>query len=146
MSGWSAADLLAHREQHPDLYGDPVPAKPAAAPAAPKGARQREAAKRGPNKWESEYAEILEGGKRAGVFLWYGFEALTLRLADRTTYRPDFIVVMADGSVEAIEIKGFPRDDAIVKYKVAAEMFPWIKFRMMRKRPVKAGGGWEQIK
>jgi hypothetical protein len=39
-------------------------------------------------------------------------------------------------------VKGFFRDDAKVKVKVAAEKFP-LRFVVARERPKKLGGGWE---
>jgi hypothetical protein len=49
---------------------------------------------------------------------------MKFRLADNTFYTPDFMVVMADGLLEAHEVKGFWEDDARVKIKVAASLFP----------------------
>jgi len=79
------------------------------------------------NNTEFAYSKNLELEKIAGRVLWYSFEATKFRLADATFYTPDFIVMLANGSLEAHEVKGFWVDDARVKIKVAAEMFP-IKF------------------
>lgn len=54
-------------------------------------------------------------------------EGLTFRLAGRTRYTPDFVVIEKLG-VTAYEVKGFMRDDASVKLKVAASMFPLFSF------------------
>jgi hypothetical protein len=91
------------------------------------------------NKTEAAYAALLEARRHCGEVLWFGFEALKLRLAEATTYMPDFIVIAASGQVEAHEVKGFWRDDARVKFKVAAELFPWVKFMAVRKLK---GGAW----
>jgi hypothetical protein len=105
-----------------------------------------------PNKWETAYArEELEPGRLAGEIVWYGFEAIKLRLADCTFYTPDFAVlrwppqVGSTPRLEFVEIKGFIRDDAILKFKVAAAQFPF-RFTMIRKRKVKDGGRWEVIR
>lgn len=90
------------------------------------------------NKTEARYAERLETLRLAGEVLWYAFESVKLRLADRTHYTPDFIVMMADGTTEFHEVKGFWRDDARVKIKIAAELYP---FRFLAVRRVK--GDWE---
>lgn len=103
-------------------------------------------ARRGPNKWEAEYAAELEQARRDIPGFWFGFESVKLRLADSTFYTPDFMVRWPTGLVEFHEVKGFLRDDAAVKFKVAAEMFPWATFKMFRKRKVREGGGWEQIR
>lgn len=77
------------------------------------------------NKLEAKYAGVLELRKKAGEIAAYWFEGLKLRLADRTFYTPDFVVQLADGSLELHETKGFMRDDAAIKLKVAAETFPF---------------------
>lgn len=79
------------------------------------------------NKFETTYAAHLEGLKRAGAILWYSFESVKLRLAKATFYTPDFLVMNRDGEMEFHEVKGFWEDDARVKIKVAAELFP-IRF------------------
>lgn len=97
------------------------------------------------NKWEMEYATILENRKRVKDIIDWRFEPLKLRLADATFYTPDFLVVVADG-FEFHEVKGFWRDDALVKFKVAAELFPFFRFLAMRKASVREGGHWVTIK
>ena len=81
------------------------------------------------NKLEMSYRDSLAMMKMAGEIHDFRFEALKLRLADRTTYSPDFLVIRNDGSVELHEVKGFWEDDARVKIKVAAELFPWFQFK-----------------
>jgi hypothetical protein len=77
------------------------------------------------NKTEARYSQQLEFSKRAGIIIDYKFEAIKFRLADNTFYTPDFLIVMHE-SFEIHEVKGFWRDDARVKIKIAAEMFPWF--------------------
>jgi hypothetical protein len=97
------------------------------------------------NKLEASYAQHLEVLKRAGIIVWYGYEAITLRLAKRTRYTPDFTVVTAEGRVEFHETKGgYWRDDARVKIKVAAEMYPWARFVGITARRERDGGGWAE--
>jgi len=79
------------------------------------------------NKLETSYAGLLELRRRAGEILAWEFERLTLVLADGTRYTPDFLVVFSD-HFEIHETKGFWRDDARVKIKVAATIFPWFRF------------------
>lgn len=87
------------------------------------------------NRLEADWAACLELEKRAGKIHDYRFEAIRLVLADRTTYTPDFWVVEADGTIRIDETKGFLREEANVKLKVAARLFPWFTFRLIRKGP-----------
>jgi len=94
------------------------------------------------NKTEAAYGRHLEERKHAGEVLWFCFEGLKFRLADNTFYTPDYPVLLADLSMEIHEVKGFWQDDARVKIKVAASMFPF-KFKAVTAKAKKAGGGWE---
>lgn len=80
--------------------------------------------KTGMNQTESKYAERLEILKIAGHIALWAFEKVKIRLADNTFYTPDFFVVANDGTIEFHEVKGYWEDDARVKIKVAAEIFP----------------------
>ena len=94
------------------------------------------------NKTEAEYAEHLELLKRTGKIAWYRFEGMKFRLADNTFYTPDFAVMRSDGRLEMHEVKGFWRDDARIKIKVAAEQYP-IQFVAVKKKTGKEGHGWK---
>lgn len=96
------------------------------------------------NKWEAAYDAELRVKWAAGVIQWYAFEPFKLRLADNTYYTPDFAVIDG-GKLEFHEVKGFWREDALVKFKVAAEKFPFL-FCAWRKLRVSEGGGWELIR
>ena len=93
------------------------------------------------NRLETEYANWLKAGQQLGQIDWFAYEAIKLRLADNTFYTPDFFVMAADGSLECHEIKGFWEDDARVKIKVAATLFPF-KFVAVSKAKKADGGGW----
>ena len=93
------------------------------------------------NKTEAEYALHLEAQRHQGVVAWWKFEGIKYRLADNTFYTPDFAVMLADGTMQAHEVKGFWVDDARVKIKVAAEMYP-VEFIAIKKQAKKDGGGW----
>lgn len=84
--------------------------------------------RRGMNKTEAEYGGYLELLKNAKEIAWYRYEGMTIKLAHDTRYTPDFCVVTKDGNLEFHEVKGFWRDDAKVKIKVAAEMYPFRFF------------------
>lgn len=93
------------------------------------------------NKTEAAYGQHLELLKRAGEVLWYRFEGLKLRLADNTFYTPDYAVMLCDGQMECHEVKGHWEEDAKVKIKVAAEMYPF-RFVAIKAAAKKDGGGW----
>lgn len=84
------------------------------------------------NKTEQAYADFLELRKRAGEVLWWKFEGIKLRLADKTFLTPDFAIMEADCSICLDDIKGFMQEDANVKLKVAAEIYPF-RFNIVRK-------------
>lgn len=111
-------------------------------PAAPGPTARMQALGRLPkgqmNQTEAAYAAHLEARKQAGEVQGYWFEAWKLRLADSTFYSPDFIVLLADGQLQAHEVKGFWTDDARVKIKVAAALHP-LAFVAVKK----AKAGWD---
>lgn len=78
------------------------------------------------NGTEKLYAKMLELQKAAGMIKGYWFEAMTFKLADDTRYTPDFMVQMMDDEIEFHEVKGRWMDDAKVKIKIAATMFPFV--------------------
>jgi hypothetical protein len=97
------------------------------------------------NKTEQAYEAFLETLRHAGQVVWFKFEGVKLRLADNTFYTPDYAVMLANGQMEMHEVKGARaifQDDAKVKVKVAAEMYPFafvVAFPIQKTK----GGGWE---
>jgi hypothetical protein len=87
------------------------------------------------NHVETKYALHLQERLLVGEIRWWAYEAWKFRLADNTTYTPDFVVVTNDMKLEAHEVKAYWKsvaragwtDDARVKIKVAAEQHP-IRF------------------
>ena len=94
------------------------------------------------NKTEAAYERDLRDAMSLGDILWYRFEGLKLRLADNTFYTPDFAVMAADGVIECHEVKGFWRDDARAKIKIAADQYPF-RFKAVQAEAKKRGGGWK---
>jgi hypothetical protein len=102
------------------------------------------------NRTEQRYADHLEMRRLGGEVLWYAFGAISFRLAPKTHYHPDFLVMLADDSLEVHEVKGSVRnrqtgvtkplveDDAAVKIKVAAERYPFRFVMAWEER----GVGW----
>ena len=95
------------------------------------------------NKTEYEYSEYLKRLQMLGEIAWYKFEGIKFRLADNTFLTPDFIIMLPNGEIHIKEVKGFLTDDANVKNKVCAAMYPF-RFFVVRKKPKKNGGGWEE--
>lgn len=103
--------------------------------------------KKGPNKTEAAFALNLRQrfpGKKIHE------QGVTLLLANGLRYTPDLFVepVYPESDVdpekaEAYEIKGFMRDDAAGKIKMAAKIHPWITFFLVTRRRKAAGGGWQ---
>lgn len=91
------------------------------------------------NKTEGAYWDRLQTLVRGGLLAWCGYEVVTFKLAHDTRYTPDFIIITNDGAVEAHETKGFFREDALVKVKVAAEQIRWCRFFVVKK----TADGWE---
>lgn len=95
------------------------------------------------NKTERAFYAALGLRAQAGEIDWWAFEPLKLRLADKTFYTPDFLVMEPDGRLVFYEVKGFWRDDARVKIKVAASMY-WM-FRFVSVKKTKRGFDEEEI-
>lgn len=91
------------------------------------------------NKTEAAYEQLLKRRLMAGEIAWYKFEGVKLRLAAATFYTADFFVMAADGQLEVHEVKGVWTDDARVKTKVAAAMYP---FKFIGVRRGKSSAGW----
>lgn len=92
------------------------------------------------NRSEADYAAWLEGQRLAGFVLEWHFERIKLKLADKTWYSPDFLVMLADGVIELVDVKGtkkkpngetgyWAEEDSKIKLRVVAELFPF-KFRV----------------
>lgn len=72
-------------------------------------------------------------------------QGMTLKLANGVRYTPDFIVALSPvvqeiAQVLAFETKGWMREDAAIKAKMAAQQWPWIALYIATKRK---GGGWD---
>lgn len=88
----------------------------------------------GMNKLETAYADYLQKLQLAGEVAGYAFESIKFRLAANTFYTPDFVVYSTTGEVEIHEVKGHWEDDARVKIKVFASLFPFRTLAVTRKK------------
>lgn len=95
-------------------------------------ARGRTTSRDGMNNLERRYADHLRMLQLAGEIHSFAFERHNLKLADKTYYKPDFEVMLPDGTIEFHETKGFMQEDANVKIKVAADQFPQFVFRLVQ--------------
>jgi hypothetical protein len=103
------------------------------------------------SEWEREFGEWLTASR----YEWK-YEEIRLKLADRTTYTPDFWVPEWTGPIEKFyhptgykewpgyygaffEVKGFRRQAGMIKFKVAKEQYPEFKFYLVTKNKL---GGW----
>jgi hypothetical protein len=133
---WTEAQLAEHLAR----TGKPAKSVPISSSSPPRFALGRLKAGQ-MNRTEAAYASHLDLLKTAGEILWYRFEGIKLRLADNTFLTVDFAVMMADGTLEMHECKGYMEEDANVKLKVAAASYPF-RFILVRKKAEKDGGGW----
>jgi len=75
---------------------------------------------------ERRYAAHLTQMKDFGVIRDWAYEPESLVLAIGARYTPDFRVVLNNGVIEFHETKGYRREAAIVRLKVAARLHPYI--------------------
>jgi len=134
---------------NPGLFGNRAPAAPAPMPISTGPVKQKTLVHEIKdvlklNKTERDWYEKLKQGVLVGLYKQVGVQNVTLKIADRTRYTPDFYVILADDTQVMFEVKGFWRDDARVKIKVAARSFPQFKFIAVQKLKKKQGGGWKQ--
>lgn len=94
---------------------------------------------RGMNKTEQARAIELEALRRTGQIADWWYEGVTLKLADDCRLTLDFLIQETDGTLRFEETKGFMREDAKIKYRVASKMFPF-PIRVLVKSK---NGGWD---
>jgi hypothetical protein len=92
------------------------------------------------NKTEAAYLQLL----RTFNYKYLGIQNITLKLADDCRYSCDFNFIDGVGLWHFHEVKGFFRDDAKVKIKVAARLFPMFHFCVVRK--TKEGWDFTEVK
>lgn len=93
------------------------------------------------NKTERQHADNLSSMVACREVIWYGFEVVKFMIGERCWYSPDFMVQLSDRTMEIHEVKGgYVRDDAMVKLKAAAHIYPQFRFVMMQK----TRHGWER--
>lgn len=86
------------------------------------------------SKLERAYWVYLGARKSRGELRDFRYEALKVRLADGAWFTCDFMVMANDDVLELHETKGFMREAAHVRLKVAAEQFPFRFFLVKKSR------------
>lgn len=107
------------------------------------------------NKTETEYDTYLGLLLRGGMIDGYKFEGIKLKLADNCFFTPDFLVMAKDGVLELHDTKGTTKklrasgekeaapwieEDAKIKLKLAAELFPFRVFAVFKTKE-----GWQKM-
>lgn len=127
MEGPAFKDRNPQKQWEEILKGKPTPSQPKSPPLPKEKCKGRPRHEPGVmNSTERAYAAHLDQQLKAGKIKWWVFESLKLKLAYNTHYTVDFFVLADDDVLEAHEVKGgHIEDDAMVKIKVAANMFPF---------------------
>ena len=85
------------------------------------------------NRTEAAWAQELAKMQAAGELRWWGYEQIKLELGHAAWFTPDFAVIWADGELSFDEVKGFWREAARVRIKVAATRYPYFRFRVIER-------------
>lgn len=87
------------------------------------------------SSYERKFADVLELERKAGKILAWKHESITLVVnevgGDKRRYTPDFAVWEDDNTLHFFEVKGFAREDSILKFEVAARSYPHHVFTMV---------------
>lgn len=86
------------------------------------------------NKTERAYLAVLRSLGHQNVRV----QAITLKLADDCRLTVDFTYLTKEGEMVFVDVKGWQREDAFIKMKVAARQFPEFRFQIVKK----SGVGW----
>lgn len=147
---WSQADMQTYQRT------GVMPRKPAPHQILPSVQAKARPTKYGPrhiigvmNGAETAYSELLTVRHIAGEVQSWSFEAHTFRLADNLRFSPDFEVVLSDGTIEYVDVKGSTKREATdpksrVKIKMAAQSFPHFVWVQEKRRSKADGGGFER--
>ena len=125
----------------PQRYPVQVADLPQASAAVRQPIRQRVKGD-GMNKWERQFLTHLKFTLPTSSI----HREVSLPLANGLRYKVDFLVGReiqgATGGADVVgyEVKGFRRAAGIAKLKMAASVYPWIKFSLVTREK---GGGWK---
>jgi hypothetical protein len=83
------------------------------------------------SKAEARFAAKLHERQKAGEVIGWA-EQVPWYLPGGIRYVLDFLVFESDGSVRAVEIKGFQTPTWKLKAKLMAEAYPWLPIEIVR--------------
>lgn len=137
--GWKEVSAVCAACKAQAVVGAPLLVKP-----MPKKVKARGRKTPGKmNSTETAYSLHLEARKMSGEILGWWYESITLKLGPDCRFNPDFLVQIADGTLELHDTKArikkkakdgstyfkpLTEDDARVKLSVTAGMFPFPVF------------------
>lgn len=127
----------AQKEALAQLHG-PKGASGAPGPANAAGGSTPQSEKQG-RRIRQRTAPLMNQTEKR-FYMWFGgptasppihIQALTFRLANGVTYRPDFAGFYDNGTLACFEVKGpWMTDDAVAKLKMAASVYPQIEWSL----------------
>lgn len=82
------------------------------------------------SKLEAKYYAQLLLLKRAGEVIGF-LRQVPLHFECGSTYRLDFLVFLADGSCQAIEVKGMETPEYKIKKKLIDLEYPWLDLKVV---------------
>lgn len=102
------------------------------------------------NGAERAYAAFLEQQRLAGEIRFWDYErqrTIVTHPAEGVgvNYTPDFVVILADGTIAYDDVKGtgVDNDASLVRAKAAAEICWYFRYRIVKKQTKAQGGGWK---
>lgn len=143
MSSKEFADMLANRKGDPraeavlqQLNGGARP------PAAVQGGKPivLKSIESTLNKTELAWSARERFRMNAGEVRRFWMQSVKIQIAPRCWYTPDCLTEEASGLLVFTELKGFLRDDALVKFKDAQKLMPFARWQMVKRGK---GGAWE---
>lgn len=90
------------------------------------------------SKWEADYAKHLELLATAGRIVDWDYEPVRLEIGEGAVYTPDFRITTLGALTEMHEVKGYRREAAMVRIRVAAKLYRRIRFVLV----TKVNGEW----
>lgn len=107
---------------------------------------------------EKAFVKVLQQRMADGELIWWAEHPINLRLGERLRYEPDFVAVLADGTMVVYEVKassGFAGTrfnggstgsggTSRAKFLTSVEAFPMFRFVLARQLKKKDGGGFEE--
>ncbi len=97
------------------------------------------------NLLEQAFSLHLQSMLQTGEIQWWKYQPLRLRIGRNKSgkaayYKPDHGALTAEGEFILYEVKGFWREAARVRIRVAAELFPFFRFIAATRQD----GAWER--